>query len=75
MVREAPGIPGGDDRKMLDFETLTWVPLDRRLIDLDLLSAPERAWVDTYHAGVLAKIGPKVDGAVLAWLTAACAPL
>ena len=75
VVREAPGIPGGDDRKMLDFETLTWVPLDRRLIDLDLLSAPERAWVDTYHAGVLAKIGPKVDGAVLAWLTAACAPL
>ena len=53
----------------------TWVPLDRRLIDPDLLSAPERAWVDTYHAGVLAKIGPKVDGAVLAWLTAACAPL
>ena len=75
VVREAPAIPGGDDRKMLDFETLTWVPLDRRLIDLDLLSAPERAWVDTYHAGVLAKIGPKVDGAVLAWLTAACAPL
>ena len=74
-VREAPAIPGGDDRKMLDFETLTWVPLDRRLIDPDLLSAPERAWVDTYHAGVLAKIGPKVDGAVLAWLTAACAPL
>ena len=75
VVREAPAIPGGDDRKMLDFETLTWVPLDRRLIDPDLLSAPERAWVDTYHAGVLAKIGPKVDGAVLAWLTAACAPL
>ena len=75
VVRDAPAIPGGDDRKMLDFETLTWVPLDRRLIDVTLLSAPERDWIDAYHAAVLAKIGPKVEGAVLAWLTAACAPL
>ena len=74
-VREAPPVPGGDDRKMLDFETLTWVPLDRRLIDPDLLSGPERIWVDAYHAEVLAKIGPKVEGVVLAWLTAACAAL
>ena len=75
VVREAPAIPGGDDRKMLDFETLTWVPLDRRLIDASLLSGPEHDWIDAYHAEILAKVGPKVEGAVLAWLTAACAPL
>ena len=75
VVREAAAIPGGDDRKMLDFETLTFVPLDRRLIDAGLLSGPERDWVDAYHAEVLGKIGPKVEGDVLTWLTAACAPL
>ena len=75
VVRQAPPVPGGDDRKMLDFETLTWVPLDRRLIDLALLSGPERAWVDGYHAQVLALIGPRVEGQVYDWLSAACAPL
>ena len=75
VVREAPALPGGDDRKMYDFETLTWVPLDRRLIDLTLLSGPERDWVDAYHAQTLALIGPRVDGLVLEWLRAACAPL
>ena len=75
VVREALALPGGDDRKMLDFETLTWVPLDRRLIDRSLLAGPERDWVDAYHAQVLALIGPRVEGPVLDWLTAACAPL
>ncbi len=75
VVREAPAIPGGDARKMLDFETLTWVPLDRRLIDASLLSGPERDWIDAYHAQTLALIGPRVEGLVLDWLGAACAAL
>ncbi len=75
VVGEALPVAGGDDRKMLDFETLTWVPLDRRLIDPAMLTRAERDWVDTYHAGVLAKIGPRVEGPVHDWLQAACAPL
>ena len=31
--------------------------------------------MDAYHAEVLDKIGPQVDGDVRAWLEAACAPL
>ena len=75
VAREAPALPGGDDRKMLDFETLTFVPLDRRLIDLGLLGGPERAWVDGYHGQVLALIGPRVEAGVRQWLEQACAPL
>ena len=74
-VVEAVRPDGGDDRKMLRFETLTWVPIDRRLIDRALLSPDERAWVDRYHADVMSKIGPRVDGAEREWLTAMCAPL
>ena len=75
VVRAAPAIAGGDDRDMLAFETLTWVPLDRRLIDAGALVRAERDWIDGYHADTLAKIGPRVGAHVLDWLTAACAPL
>jgi Xaa-Pro aminopeptidase len=75
VLREAPALPGGDDRAMLDFETLTFVPMDRRLIDTALLSPQERAWIDAYHAETLALIGPRVEGDALAWLKAASAPL
>lgn len=71
----APAIAGADDREMLAFETLTWVPFDRRLIDVGLLSQAERHWIDGYHADTLAKIEPLVHGAARDWLTIACAPL
>ena len=32
-------------------------------------------WLDTYHARVLAEIGPMLDGETLAWLEKATAPL
>jgi Xaa-Pro aminopeptidase len=67
-------IPGGE-RPMHGFEQLTQAPLDRRLIDVGLLTPDERAYVDAYHAGVLARVGPLLDGAVLDWLKGQAAPL
>lgn len=75
VVKDAAPITGGDDRKMLDFETLTYVPFDRRLIDTDLLSKPEQDWIDQYHADTLELLGPRLDASVLNWLRQACAPL
>ena len=40
-----------------------------------LLTPGERAYVDAYHAEVLAKVGPLLDGEVLDWLKAQTAPL
>ncbi|MDN2567539.1 aminopeptidase P family protein [Aquibium sp. A9E412] len=74
VVRPEEPVPGGD-LPMHAFETLTLAPFDRRLIDVDLLAPGERAWLDAYHARVLAEIGPQLDDAVRAWLEAACAPL
>ncbi|SMY07732.1 aminopeptidase P family protein [Flavimaricola marinus] len=74
-VIAAPKISGGDDRDMLAFETLTWVPFDRRLILTDRLSPQERDWINWYHAATLQHIGPRVDDATLIWLTQACAAL
>jgi Xaa-Pro aminopeptidase len=69
-------MPGIDaHREQLCFETITFAPLDRRLIVLDMLAKGERDWINAYHAEVLEKIGQRVTGATLAWLKAACAPL
>ncbi|MGJ8479450.1 aminopeptidase P family protein [Sphingobium yanoikuyae] len=63
------------EKPMLGFETLTFAPIDRNAIATDLLDAGERAWVDAYHAQVLAVVGPQLEGEALAWLQTACAPL
>ncbi len=75
-VRKAETLPGGDaHRDFLCFETLTWVPIDRRLIDVGLLSADERAWVDAYHARARELLEDRVSPAARDWLVMAAAPL
>lgn len=75
VVQDAPQIAGGDDRAMLSFETLTYVPFDRRLIDTGALTRDERRWIDRYHADTLRLLADRIDGPALDWLKAACAPL
>lgn len=75
LVVTEPAVPEGGERPMLSFETLTWCPIDRRLMEPGLLDPDERAWLDTYHTEVLARIGEQVEGEVHSWLEAACAPL
>jgi Xaa-Pro aminopeptidase len=74
-----PSLPEGGERPMLGFETLTLAPIDRRLIDLALLGPEDTAWLNAYHARVLAEIGPELepgrDAAALEWLTRSCAVL
>ena len=74
-VIPAPDLPGADARDMLSFDTLTFVPLDRRLIDTGLLTKAERDWIDRYHADTVTLLAPRLDDATRAWLTNACAPL
>ncbi|HVV91817.1 MAG TPA: aminopeptidase P family protein [Hyphomicrobiales bacterium] len=65
----------GAERPMLGFETLTLAPFDRRGLAPMLMTAAERAWLDAYHARVLAEVGPSVDAETKGWLEAACAPI
>jgi Xaa-Pro aminopeptidase len=62
-------------KPFLRFETLTLAPFDVRLIEPRMLEAWERAWLDTYHARVLAEVGPHLETPVQAWLAEACAPV
>lgn len=65
----------GSDGEYFGFETLTLVPIDRRMVDTSLLSADETAWWNAYHARVLDVIGPQLDGEVKVWLEEQCLPL
>ncbi|MET0383128.1 MAG: aminopeptidase P family protein [Burkholderiaceae bacterium] len=52
----------------LEFETLTLCPIDTRCIEPGLLSAPDVAWLNAYHATVRERLLPLVDGDARAWL-------
>jgi Xaa-Pro aminopeptidase len=67
--------PAGAEKPLNAFETLTLAPIDRRLIDTRMLTARERNWVDSYHAGVQEVLSPLLDAATRAWLDAAARPL
>ncbi len=76
VVQPAPALPGGDaERSQLSFETLTFVPFDRRLIVTAELSPGDRDWLNAYHAATLQKLAPRLSADALHWCQAACAPL
>ncbi|HVH76506.1 MAG TPA: aminopeptidase P family protein [Stellaceae bacterium] len=66
---------GAGEREMLGFETLTLVPIDRRLVDPGLLDEGERAWLDAYHARVRTELAPLLDAETRAWLARETQPL
>ena len=75
LVLTVPAKIDGAEGEWLGFETLTFVPLDRRLVDKEMLSPSEIAWWNDYHAQVRETIAPRLEGDDLAWLEAECAPL
>ncbi len=65
----------GGEAPVMGFETLTLVPIDRRLIVTDMLDPAERAWLDAYHKRVNDTLSPLVDPDTRRWLKAATAKL
>ena len=65
----------GAEKDMLGFETLTFAPYDRALIEVPMLSVEEIGWVDTYHARVREIVGPQLPGDAAEWLARATEPL
>ncbi|TQM92509.1 aminopeptidase P family protein [Roseinatronobacter monicus] len=74
-VRKGAAPKGGDDRDWLEFETLTLAPIDRRLVQVSMLSADERAWLDAYHSRVATLLLPLVCATTSVWLQEACKPI
>ncbi len=74
-VTPAEMVEGGD-LPMLGFETLTFCPIDRRLILTHMLTREELLWLDAYHAETREKLLPLIDDPdAQLWLKTATAPL
>jgi Xaa-Pro aminopeptidase len=74
LVVEAEKVQGAD-KPLNAFETITFAPIDRRLIVPSLLTAEELAWLNAYHARVAAELSEDIDPDTRTWLAAATAPL
>jgi Xaa-Pro aminopeptidase len=71
VVREST--PSGEETPILDFETITLVPFDNRLLLPDLLTAAEIDWLDAYHDRVRETLAPFLEGPDREWLEQATA--
>src|SRR5215510_3876644 len=66
LVIEA-SVPGAE--KLLNaFETLSLAPVDRRLVEVALMTGDEIDWLDAYHARVAAALDPLMDAESRPWL-------
>lgn len=65
----------GAEGQYFGFETLTFVPIDRKLVDTSLFTSEEIQWWNSYHAEVEALLAPQLEGAALEWVKRECKPL
>ncbi|MBV9458006.1 MAG: aminopeptidase P family protein [Bradyrhizobium sp.] len=70
-----PADVAGAEKPMNAFETLTFAPIDRRLIDVTMLSSAELDWLNAYHAEVREIVRGQLDESDKLWLDAATAEL
>ena len=59
----------------LGFDTLTLCPIDKNLVDKQLLTSEEIDWLNNYHLRIIEEIGPLLDTVVLEWLKIQCSPI
>ncbi len=65
----------GAEGRYFGFETLTFAPIDRTLVERAMLSDEEVAWWNEYHARVLEIVGSQLEGDVFEWAYKTCEPM
>ena len=74
-VLAAATVEGGD-MEMMAFATLTYCPIDRRLVLPALMTEEELAWLNAYHAETREKLSPLIaDEEIGTWLEQATAEI
>lgn len=73
VVKERGEMESG--KPLLGFDTITRVPIDRRLIAPELMRQDELDWINNYHARVARELGPRLNETERAWLAEATAPI
>ncbi|MCA6598589.1 MAG: aminopeptidase P family N-terminal domain-containing protein [Pseudanabaena sp. M046S1SP1A06QC] len=55
-----------------EFESLTYIPFDKKLIDRSKLNAQQIAWLENYYKKVIEKLSPLLTDSERNWLQNAC---
>ena len=63
------------ENELYEFENLTFVPFDTRLIDKSLMTDDELNWLNEYHKEVFEKISPFITINTCKWLENATKPI
>jgi Xaa-Pro aminopeptidase len=63
------------DGQFYKFQTITYVPIETRALDLSLLSQEEIDWLNAYHKDVFERLSKRVDGELLAYLEEVTKPI
>ena len=65
----------GERTRYLRLEPLTLCPIDKRPIDIGMLTDDEIRYLNDYHQTVWSRLSPKLSADEQAWLREACQPL
>lgn len=63
------------DNNKLCFETITLAPIDKNLIEVDMLDGQEKEWFNDYHQRVFKTLSPLLDESTSDWLKNATSAL
>ena len=69
---ENGGQPAAGETPWYGFESLTYIPFDKRLIDLNRLESRHRQWLERYNAAIVEKLAPALESEEADWLKEAC---
>ena len=61
--------------RFLQLEPLTLCPIDKKPIDIEMLTDEELEYLNDYHATVFKALAPYLDDEMTEWLADACSPL
>lgn len=76
IVSERPELGTFNGKAFLGFEKLTHIPIQKKLIEIGLLDAEEKAWLNEYHEQVKHKLAPLLRTELAGkWLQDVTAPL
>lgn len=56
------------ENRIMDFETITFTPIDLDPVDISMLTPEEKDWLNSYHKVVFEKISPKLNEEERDWL-------
>lgn len=64
-----------EHEEYLEFETITYFPIDTRIIEYSMMTKHEVIWINDYHRLVYDKLSPHLDGKAKQWMEDKCRPI